>query len=123
MSDIFLCYSRANEATAVLLKECFRAEGWTVFIDRNTPVGSRWHKQIERELEDARAVVVLWSAQSRESDYVLEEAEYGKRKNILFPALIESIGLPYGFSRIQTANLTDWEDGADHAGLTDLLTP
>lgn len=110
-------------AIANRLVERLQAEGWSVFIDRHAHVGRRWHKEIERELHAASAVVVLWSAQSRDSDYVLEEAEYGKKKDILFPALIESIVLPYGFGRIQTANLTDWEDGADHDGLTDLLTP
>ncbi|PTN11889.1 SUMF1/EgtB/PvdO family nonheme iron enzyme [Nitrosomonas aestuarii] len=123
MSDIFLCYSKTDVAIANRLFERLQAEGWSVFIDRNTHVGRRWDKEIERKLHAARAVVVLWSAQSRDSDYVLEEADYGKRKDILFPALIESIVLPYGFGRIQTANLTDWEDGVDHAGLTDLLTP
>ncbi|SFK26717.1 Formylglycine-generating enzyme, required for sulfatase activity, contains SUMF1/FGE domain [Nitrosomonas aestuarii] len=123
MSDIFLCYSKKDAAIANRLVEQLQAESWSVFIDRNTHVGRRWHKEIERELHTARAVVVLWSAQSRDSDYVLEEAEYGKRKDILFPALIESIELTYGFGRIQTAKLTDWEDGADHVGLTDLLTP
>ncbi|SER74330.1 Formylglycine-generating enzyme, required for sulfatase activity, contains SUMF1/FGE domain [Nitrosomonas sp. Nm51] len=103
--------------------ERLQAEGWSVFIDRNTHVGRRWHKEIERELHAASAVVVLWSAKSRDSDYVLEEAEYGKRKDILFPAFIERVEFPYGFGRIQTADLIGWENGQDHSGLTQLLIP
>lgn len=110
-------------AMAERLVARLKEERWSVFIDRDTPVGSRWHQKIESELEAARAVVVLWSAASRDSDYVLEEAEYGKKNGILFPVCIESVKPPYGFRRIQTADLKGWDNGADHAGLTQLLIP
>ena len=50
-----------------------RAEGWSVFLDVQTRVGRYWNKEIEREMHAARALVVLWSAQSRESNFVVEE--------------------------------------------------
>jgi len=90
-------------------------------MDVRTPVGERWHKEIEKELHAARAVVVLWSARSRDSDFVLEEAEYGRRNEILFPAFIERVEFPYGFGRIQTAELVGWAGDADHPGLAELL--
>ena len=90
-------------------------------MDVQTHVGRRWHKEIEKELHAARAVVVLWSATSRDSDFVLEEAEYGKRKEILFPAFIERVEFPYGFGRIQTADLIGWAGDTDHPGLAELL--
>jgi formylglycine-generating enzyme required for sulfatase activity len=121
MSDIFLCYSRTDAAVANRLAGQLRAEGWTVFLDVQTQVGQRWHQAIEKELRAARAVVVLWSAISRDSDYVLEEAEYGKRQQILFPAFIERVEFPYGFSRIQTADLIGWPGTPDHPGLGQLL--
>lgn len=121
MSDIFIAYSRNDSAIAERLAQRLREEGWQVFIDRQTLVGRRWHKEIERELHTAKAVVVLWSTTSRESDYVLEEAEYGKRKEILFPAFIERVEYPYGFGRIQTADLVGWNQQAEHAGLDRLL--
>ena len=120
MSDIFIAYSRSDAAIAERLVQHFREEGWAVFIDKQTHVGRRWHKEIERELHAARAVVVLWSANSRDSDFVLEEAEYGKRKDILFPAFIERVEFPYGFGRIQTADLIDWDHQMEHAGLAQL---
>ncbi len=121
MSDIFICYSKTDASIANQLVEHLQKEGWSVFIDRKTPVGRRWHREIETELRAAKAVVVLWSEKSCESDYVLDEAEHGKRKDILFPAFIESVEYPYGFGRIQAANLIDWGNNAEHAGLTELL--
>jgi formylglycine-generating enzyme required for sulfatase activity len=123
MSDIFLCYTRTDLAIASALAQRLRAEGWSVFLDLNTRVGQRWHKAIEAELHGARAVVVLWSERSRDSDFVLEEADYGKCKNILFPVFIERVEFPYGFRRIQTADLIGWAGEAEHPGLEQLLEP
>ncbi|NBQ70638.1 MAG: TIR domain-containing protein, partial [Nitrosomonadaceae bacterium] len=117
----FIAYSRSDAATAERLVQHFRQQGWEVFIDKQTHVGRRWHKEIERELHAAKAVVVLWSATSRDSDFVLEEAEYGKRKDILFPTFIERVEFPYGFGRIQTADLVDWDHRTEQAGLVQLL--
>ena len=121
MSDIFIGYSRNDFAIAEQLVQRLRREGWSVFIDQQTQVGQRWDKKIEKELHAARAVVVLWSITSRNSEFVLEEAEYGKRKEILFPVLIERVEYPYGFGRIHTAELIDWSNQTQHAGLLQLL--
>lgn len=121
MSDIFICYSKADRAIASRLEQRLRDEGWSVFMDVQTHVGKRWHKEIERELHAARAVVVLWSARSRESDFVLEEAEYERHKEILFPAFIERVEFPYGFGRIQAADLIGWAGDTDHPSLAELL--
>ena len=122
MSDIFICYSRTDSIVAKCVAECLRAQGWSVFLDVQTPVGKRWHKEIEKELHAAKAVVALWSAKSRDSDFVLEEAEYAKRKELLFPAFIEQVEYPYGFGRIQTADLIGWTGEHAHPGLAQLLT-
>ncbi|MXS82930.1 SUMF1/EgtB/PvdO family nonheme iron enzyme [Nitrosomonas oligotropha] len=119
--DIFIAYARQDFPVAERLARKLEAQGWTVFLDRQTALGRQWHKQIERALHAARAVVVLWSSASRESDFVLEEAEYGKRKDILFPVLIESVEYPYGFGRIAAADLAGWKNQAKYPGLTELL--
>jgi formylglycine-generating enzyme required for sulfatase activity len=121
VSDIFICYSETDRAIATRLEQRLREQGWSVFMDVQTHVGKRWHKEIEKELQAARAVVVLWSARSRESDFVLEEADYGRRKEILFPAFIERVEFPYGFGRLQTAELIGWSGDEGHPGLAKLL--
>ena len=72
MSDIFICYSRTDSIVAKCVAECLRAQGWSVFLDVETRVGENWHKEIEKELYAAKAVVVLWSDESRKSNFVLE---------------------------------------------------
>jgi TIR domain len=108
MADIFICYSRTDVIVADRVAGQLRAQGWSVFLDVQTHVGKRWHKEIEKELHAAKAVVALWSVKSRDSDFVLEEAEYGKRKELLFPAFIEGVKYPYGFRRIQMKFRVSW---------------
>jgi formylglycine-generating enzyme required for sulfatase activity len=122
MNDIFLSYARTDMAIASMLAKRLRREGWSVFMDIEAiPVGERWDKAIEKELSAARAIVVLWSARSIDRDIVLEEARRGLDKNILFPAFIEQVTFPMGFSRIQTASMVGWMGDEEHPGLTQLL--
>jgi hypothetical protein len=108
MSDIFIAYSRSDSAVACELAERLRAKGWSFFMDVRTPVGERWDKKIEKELHAARAVVVLWSARSRESDFVLEEAEYGRRKEILSPRSSSRWNFPMDLAGSRRRS---WSDG------------
>ncbi len=121
MSDIFLGYARSDEPVAARLEQCLRERGWSVFLDVQTSVGRRWDEVIENQLHAAKAVVVLWSSESRKSEYVLEEADVGRDKRILFPAFIEEVDSPYGFRRIQTANLIGWRGERNHSGLEQLV--
>ena len=121
MSDIFVCYAHRDRAFAEKLVERLLDRGWSVFIDRQLHVGERWDKTIEHELASARAIVALWSASSRQSEFVLEEAEFGRRKGNLFPVLIEAVEIPYGFGRIEAADLSGWDGAAPHDGLDLLL--
>jgi hypothetical protein len=84
------------------------AMGWRVFWDRTIPTGKTWRQVIAQEIRSCRAVVVVWSRQSVESTWVQEEAEEGKRRDVLLPVLLDQVDPPFGFSSIQAADLTRW---------------
>jgi IS30 family transposase len=46
----------------------------------------RFDREIERKLDTALCVIVVWSRHSIESDWVRNEAEVGKERNMLVPA-------------------------------------
>jgi len=121
MTDIFICYSSKNRDDADRLFGRLRHEGWSVWMDTHLLAGAKWRKEIQKQLAEARCVVALWSAAAEESDYVMDEAEDARKRNILVPALIESMPLPYGFRGVQTSSLVGWKGEEDHAGLLGLL--
>ena len=73
-------------------------------------------------MDAAKCIVVLWSKQSIHSNWVLEEADIGKRRGILVPAKIDPVVPPLGFGLIQAADLTDWDSDTTHAEFENFLT-
>ena len=71
-------------------------------------------------LDEARCVVVLWSRESVESDWVHNEARNGLMRKILIPALLDEVRLPLEFEHVQTAKLVGWTGALPHAGFEEL---
>lgn len=121
MAEIFISYSRADCQVAAYLAARLEAEGWSVFWDPHVMPGEAWREVIEREAGAAGCIVVLWSDTSVKSRWVREEAGIGVERAVLVPALISHAKLPFGFSEIQTCDLSSWDGEAETAELADLL--
>jgi hypothetical protein len=117
MTDVFVSYASEDRVRAGQLAQAFGARGWSVWWDRKIIAGQAFDKAIERELETARCVVVLWSAHSVDSEWVKNEAAVAAERGVLIPALIDGVRLPLEFRRKQTADLVNWHGEAGHAGL------
>lgn len=108
MADIFLSYDRNDQPQAARLAEALGEGGRTVWWDRTLPPGETFETVIHRELQAAKCVVVLWSAESLRSNWVRDEADIGLSRGVLVPCLIENVQPPLGHRRIQAANLSEW---------------
>ncbi len=107
---IFLSYSRKDIAQAKLLANAFENIGWDVWWDREIPPGKSFDDVIEQALDGATCVVVLWSHNSINSQWVRIEAAEGKNNNILIPIQIDEFkSLPLAFRRTQVAPLINWD--------------
>ena len=91
MSDIFISYSAEDKDRAEqLAKALTKAGGWSVWWDRDIAFGQNFDKVIWEALKNARCGIGLWSVQAIQSDWVIEEALYGRERRILVPVLIEN---------------------------------
>jgi hypothetical protein len=115
MSDIFISYASEDRPRAAAIAKALEAEGWSVWWDRNIPAGKRFDDVIDEEIKKARCLVVLWSGLSVKKDWVLEEAEDGKKRGVLVPVMIEAVEIPRGFRRIEAADLAAWGGGNGEA--------
>src|SRR3954454_23348705 len=106
--DIFFSYAREDLARVARLVGALEARGWSVFWDWRIPAGKTWRAHIGRALDAASCVVVAWSKHSIQSDWVIEEADEGKRRGILVPVFLDAVSPPWGFRSIQAADLTAW---------------
>ena len=107
-TDIFLSYARQDRATARTFAESLASEGFSVWWDASLHSGETFDEVIERNLRDAKAVVVLWSPRSVASRWVRAEATLADRRNKLVPAIIEACDRPIVFELTHTAELSDW---------------
>ena len=108
MANVFLSYSREDLAAARAIAHALESSGHSVWWDREIKGGTEYAKEIDRALEAAEAVVVLWSAHSTSSAWVRDEAEVGRDSGRLIPATIDGSRPPLGFRQYQTIDLAKW---------------
>lgn len=122
MADIFLSYDRQDVEWAKSLVKVLEGRGWSVWLDDQIGIGQRFEQVIIEELTKANCVIVLWSEESVNSDWVRSEAQEALNRNkALVPVLIDKATLPMGFRGIETARLYDWRGDLDHPELKLLL--
>ena len=121
MARIFLSYARPDVDCAKKLAELVTKAGHDVWWDRELHGGSRFTSEIDKALQNADAVVVLWSDASLESAWVQDEAAEGRDSGRLVPAMIDDVRPPLGFRQFQAIDLTDIRNGAEPKQLEELL--
>jgi len=92
----------------------------TVWWDRDIGAGL-FRRVITRELDSAKCVVVLWSPQSANSEFVWNEASRAQKRDVLVPIVIEETVIPMGFEERQTFSLLGWEPGSEGAELEHVI--
>jgi TolB-like protein len=112
MTDVFLSYSRDDQATARRFAEAFEREGLTVWWDQTLRSGENYDQVTEAALREAKAVVVLWSKHSVDSRWVRAEATQADRNGTLVPVMIEACNRPIMFELKHTAELAHWKGNA-----------
>lgn len=121
MADVFISYARADEKIARRLAAVLQGAGHSLWWDADLPAHRSYSEEIESHLRDAKAVVVLWSKDSAQSQWVRAEADVARNDNKLVQLSLDGTMPPLPFNQIQCADLTGWRGGAKHGGLRKML--
>ena len=103
------------------IAEALSAAGLSVWWDTAIEGGSAFAKDIARELDAADVVIVVWSATSVESAWVLDEAGAGRDRKRLVPVQIDATLPPLGFRQLQSVDLSGWRGRAGDPKLAALV--
>jgi len=112
MPDLFLSYSREDQAIARRFATRLQEAGFSVWWDQALHPGEAFDQVTEKALEEAKAVVVLWSRTSVQSRWVRAEATQASADNRLVPVMIEACKRPIMFELTHTADLMGWSGDA-----------
>src|SRR5260370_8317296 len=91
MADIFISYSKGSQAQTQQLANELRAKGFTVWYDTSLVPGDSFRDVIVSELAQARAAIVIWTADSVKSDWVCSEASRARARRILIPVRADHV--------------------------------
>ena len=114
--DVFISYARSSEEEAHRIAQSLRQEGFSVWRDDELPAHRSYSDVIEERLKSARAVVVLWSAESAKSHWVRAEATTALEGGTLVQAMLDGTIPPMPFNQIQCADLKGWNGDQTSSG-------
>ena len=108
--DIFISYAHLDGEFASELQAALGLQGWTVFMDREMPNASRWSDLLVEQLDRVKCVLVLWSAASVMSPWVIKEASKGLERQVMVHATIDESSPPKPFEQYQYRHMAGWRE-------------
>lgn len=111
MADVFISYAHKNARQAARVSEQLDASGVTLWWDDHLRAGEDFTRVIEREIDAAGAVMVLWSDAARNSLWVRAEATEALDNDKLVQARLDAVKPPLPFTIVQMTDLQGWRGG------------
>jgi len=108
MADVFISHASSTTALVHRVADALRALGLSVWWDDELPVHRPFSRIIRDQLQAAKAVLVVWSADAVDADWVLGEAEVGRSARSLVQISADGTIPPLPFNQTQYADLTGW---------------
>src|SRR5690348_4635610 len=116
MADVFISYARQTETYAKKVADALRAAGFAVWYDEDLPAHRAFSEVIEERLREAKAAIVIWSAEAAKSQWVRAEANAAREAGTIVQLRVDKTELPLPFREIQCVDLAGWSGGADAPG-------
>lgn len=113
MADVFISYASEDRNRVRPLAEALQSRGFNVWWDRSLAAGQDYTAIIEKELKNAKAVIVVWTQSSSASTFVRDEAGRARDEGRLVPVLLDRVEIPLGFGAFQAEDFTRWNGGAN----------
>jgi adenylate cyclase len=114
MSEVFISYAHSTGRQARGAADALRALGYSVWLDDDLPAHRAFSAEIEQQLAEAKAALVIWSAEAARSHWVLSEANRAREGDKLVQLTIDGARLPMPFDQIQCADLSGWSGEGEH---------
>ncbi len=106
-ADVFLSYSSKDREDVRPIVAALEDAKLSVWWDREIGAGAVFERKIEEALDNAKCVVVVWSRDSVQSDWVRAEAHEGLARGVLAPVIIDDARPPLAFRQTHHLKIAD----------------
>lgn len=110
VAEIFISYAREDRARVAPLVAALEAQSWSVWWDSVISPGQEFDHLINKELEEASAVIVVWTPASVNSRWVRGEAREAADRGVLVPVRFDNARLPLDVRAMHTTDLDHWKE-------------
>jgi hypothetical protein len=62
MTDVFISYASEDRDRVREIVAALESSGWIIWWDRRIDAGSAYDREIERAIDEAKCIVVVWSS-------------------------------------------------------------
>lgn len=112
-TDVFVSYCRGDRSEVLPIIQLLEQAGYNVWWDGLLEAGSVFLHTTEQALEEASAVLVVWTKDSVNSNWVRDEATSGRDSKRLVPITTDGSLPPLGFRQFQVIDFSKWRGQAD----------
>lgn len=123
MNDVFISYSSKDRDWVRDLAQALKSirQEWSISWDQDMPAGQVVDEAIGTAITNARCVLVVWSHNSVETNWVIDEADEAYKLGKLLPVLKENTRPPYGFRRLTAVDLSEWDKSENSQAISMLI--
>jgi protein-disulfide isomerase len=124
MADVFISYAKKDRIISERLANHLKGRGLDVWWDTELLGSDAYPVRILAELDAAKAVIVIWSEEARQSDWVYSEADFAQKKKKLIQTRVvdlspDMVPMPFGSSHVEViSDLSKIERALLALGLT-----
>ncbi len=108
MTDVYLSYARPDRTQAARLAQALEAQGFSVWWDAEELPGDRYAEEAPKRRSGAQALLALWSQESVQRTWVLDEAAAARDALKLVNVSLDGSLAPAGFAQLQLFDLGAW---------------
>jgi tetratricopeptide (TPR) repeat protein len=112
MADIFISYARPTAKLTRAIAAALEGEGYSVWFDEELPAHRAYADVIQERLDEAKAVLVIWSKEATQSQWVRSEANRAREQMTLVQLRSDQSALPMPFDQIQCLDFRGWRGDA-----------
>jgi TolB-like protein len=109
MTNVFVSYARPDKERVEPIVAFIDSVVGDVWWDDRLIAGEYFTDEVERRLNEADFVVVVWTPTSVRSKWVMDEAAVGRDAEKLLPVCLDGQIAPLGFRHVHATDFSKWD--------------